>query len=98
MNELIFPPEVQLEIENIKNVNQRLDIDVRSQRTGARCPDCQRVSTNVHGRYWRHPQDLPCLALTVRLHIEVRRFACRNSDCPGQTFNEDVYPDRAQIY
>lgn len=88
MNELIFPPEIQLQIERIKKEDQHIDIYARSQRTGASCPECQQVSADIHGRYWRHPQDLPCLGLSVRLHLEVRRFACRNTDCSRQTFAE----------
>lgn len=88
MNELIFPPDIQLTIENIDKVEQHIDIYVRSQRPGASCPDCQQLSIDLHGSYWRHPQDLPCLGLTVRLHLAVRRFACRNPSCGRKTFAE----------
>lgn len=88
MDELIFPPEIQLQIEEIKKVEQQLDIYVRSQRREASCPECQRVSSDIHARYWRHPRDLPCFGLMVRLHLEVRRFACPNQACSRQTFAE----------
>lgn len=89
MNEFIFPPEIQLKVEAIKQVEQHLDIYARSQRPGASCPDCHRFSTDIHASYWRHPQDLPCLGLTVRLHLAVRRFACRNQACSRKTFAEE---------
>ncbi|HMQ56817.1 MAG TPA: ISL3 family transposase, partial [Anaerolineae bacterium] len=86
MNELIFPPEASLKIEDIRKVNQHIDIYVRSQQSEASCPACQTVSSYIHGRYWRHPQDLPWIGLTVQLHLEVRRFACRNEGCARKTF------------
>lgn len=90
MNELIFPPEVQLEVDHIAKVGLHLDIYAGSRRIQAICPDCQTVSTKIQARYWRHPQDLPWLGMTVRLHLEVRRFACRTGICPRKTFTEPL--------
>lgn len=90
MNDLIFPAETSLKIEDIEKVGQHIDIYARSARTEANCPDCRTVSPSVHGRYWRHPQDLPCFGMTVRLHLEVRRFACREAGCSRKTFAEDL--------
>jgi transposase len=42
----------------------------------------------VHSRYDRHPADLPSLGRTVSIHLRVRRFYCRNTACPRQTFAE----------
>jgi len=86
MNELIFPAEMPLHIEQITKTGTEINIYAHLQRTQDNCPTCQTVSTNVHGRYWRHPQDLPWLGLTVRLHLEVQRFACGNKGCPRKTF------------
>ena len=90
MNDLIFPPEASLKIEDIEKVGQQIDIYARSARTEASCPDCQTVSTSVHGRYWRHPQDLSWVGLRVRLHLEVRRFACGDEKCCRKTFATDL--------
>jgi transposase len=90
MNELIIPSEAPLKIEEIKKVGQRIDIYAQSQRSWASCPECRTASTYVHGRYWRHPQDLPCVGLIVQLHLEVRRFACREEGCFRKTFAEDL--------
>lgn len=90
MNDLIFPPEASLKIEDIEKIGQHIDIYARSARTEASCPNCQTVSTSMHGRYWRHPRDLPCVGLTVRLHIEVRRFACGDERCSRKTFAADL--------
>lgn len=90
MNELIFPPEAALKIEDIRKVDRQIDIYVRSQQNEASCPACQTVSNYVHGRYWRHPQDLPWVGLSVQLHLEVRRFACRDEKCFRKTFAEGL--------
>lgn len=88
MNELIFPPEMGLQIMQINQVGQQVEIYARSQGGQTPCPDCQTVSHKVQGRYWRHPQDLPCLGQRVRLHVQVRRFACGNQGCRRRTFGE----------
>ncbi len=86
MNELLFPPEVQLQIQRIEQGERRLDIYAISHRDEAVCPTCHTRSGVVHGRYWRHPQDLPCFGLQVKLHIAVYRFLCAEKSCARQTF------------
>jgi transposase len=63
-------------------------IAARGLRRGCCCPDCGRTSRAVHSRYDRHPADLPSLGRTVSIHLRVRRFYCRNTACPRQTFAE----------
>ncbi len=99
MNELIFPAEMPLRIEQITKTGTQIDIYAHLQRTQDCCPNCQTVSSAVHGRYWRHPQDLPWLGLTVQLHLEVQRFACGNNGCPRKTFAAgmtELLPARAR--
>jgi transposase len=90
MNELIFPPETQLKVDHIITIGRHLDIYAGAHQTQATCPDCHTVSTKVQARYWRHPQDAPCLGMTVRLHLEVRRFACAEKSCARKTFVESL--------
>jgi transposase len=42
----------------------------------------------VHSRYDRHLADLPSLGRSVLIQLRVRRFYCRNTACPRQTFVE----------
>src|SRR4051794_23422166 len=49
-----------------------------------------RSSTVVHSRYWRVLRDLPLQGRVVKLHIEVKRFRCRNPDCSRETFAEPL--------
>ena len=99
MNELIFPAEMPLRIEQITRTGKQIDIYAHLQNTQDCCPNCQTVSSAVHGRYWRHPRDLPWLGLTVRLHLEVQRFACREQGCDRKTFAAgmtELLPARAR--
>ena len=65
-----------------------LHIAARGLRLHRCCPDCGRTSRAVHSRYDRHLADLPSLGRTVSIHLQVRRFYCRNTACPRQTFAE----------
>ena len=39
----------------------------------------------MHSRYERHLADLPSLGHSVSVHLRVRRFYCRNTECARQT-------------
>jgi transposase len=65
-----------------------LRIAARGFQRARRCPDCGRASRAVHSRYERHLADLPSLGRSVSVHLWVRRFYCRNTDCARQTFVE----------
>ena len=65
-----------------------LNIAARSLWRARRCPDCGRASRAVHSRYQRHLADLPSLGRSVLVHLRVRRFYCRNTNCARQTFVE----------
>ena len=64
---------------------------VAHRRCGhGRCPSCGVLSSAVHSRYDRRPDDLPSLGQAVRLCIQVRRFYCRHPDCRRRTFAEGL--------
>ena len=42
----------------------------------------------MHSRYERRLADLPSLGRSVSVHLRVRRFYCRNTDCARRTFVE----------
>jgi hypothetical protein len=47
MNDLIFPAEASLKIEDIEKVGQHIDIYAQSTKTEVSCPDCQTISPSV---------------------------------------------------
>src|SRR5207247_8051666 len=73
-----------------ENQEQVLTISAEAQSAGSRCPSCQEISVHVHSHYERQPLDLPSSGKSVRLVLYVRRFRCRNTDCPVKVFCERI--------
>jgi transposase len=70
--------------------SKRVEFAIRATRPQAACPTCLTPSNTLHSYYRRHPADLPSLGQAVCLSLSVRRFCCRNPDCPRQTFAEPL--------
>jgi transposase len=58
----------------------------------AACPCCGAASDRVHSRYRRTVADLALRDRPVALRLVVRKFRCRNADCPREIFCERL-PD-----
>lgn len=54
------------------------------------CPQCERVSGRVHGRYVRRLADVALGGVRTVLVLTVRRFKCVNAACAAVTFAEQV--------
>jgi transposase len=65
-----------------------LHVDLSARQRAARCPGCQHRSTAVHSAYRRTVADLPIAGTPVCLHLQVRRFFCRQVTCPRRIFAE----------
>src|SRR5689334_19833974 len=87
MNKLWPVPDCRIE-QITPDGPTHLRIAARRFRRARRCPDCGRTSRPVHSRYERHLADLPSLGHSVSVHLWVRRFYCRNTDCARRTFVE----------
>jgi len=85
---LLLPDLAGLELTSIAVDEQMIVLALRLVTSQAACPTCGVLSDRVHSRYTRHPQDLAWAALSVRWHLQVRRFRCRNPVCPRQLFTE----------
>lgn len=53
-----------------------------------RCPRCQMPSDHFHSAYTRTLADVPCAARRVTVRLQVRKFRCRNAQCPQRIFAE----------
>jgi transposase len=96
---LLLPDLAGLELTNITVDAQTIILELRIGTNQAACPTCGVLSERVHSRYTRHPRDLAWAALSVRWHLLVRRFRCRNPVCPQQLFAErlpDILPPDAR--
>jgi transposase len=96
---LLLPDLADLELTTITVEQQTIVLKVRLVTSQAPCPVCGVVSDRIHSRYTRHPRDLAWAALSVRWHLQVRRFRCRNPLCPRQLFTErlpEILPPSAR--
>ena len=63
-------------------------VEAASRGPSSSCPVCQTPSERVHSYYTRTLADLPCVGRRVVLHLQVRKFRCRNEQCPQHVFAE----------
>ncbi len=84
-------------VDEIRIGDETIMINAHSCSTQAKCPLCGILSTRIHSRYLRCPQDLPCSERAVRLRLTVKRFRCVNSQCPRRTFAERL-PELVEVY
>jgi transposase len=75
----------------------KIGLAVESTAYKASCPKCQEESIETHSTYTRYPKDLAWAEWTVVLHLEVKRFFCRNSKCSKKTFAEQ-FPGLVKRY
>lgn len=72
-------------VDAILVVDAKLRIVAHATSASAPCPRCYQPSTHVHSHYLRTVRDLPMSDWTVSLVLEVRRFHCRQPDCPQRS-------------
>jgi transposase len=77
-----------LRLERVFVADTGLTLDLTTTRRTAHCPLCARRSRRVHSRYRRILADLPWAGRSVVLNVQVRRFFCRNRQCPRAIFAE----------
>jgi transposase len=69
-----------------------ITVHVASRHRAAPCPTCGHATTRVHSHYQRTLADLPVPGWLLRLHLNVRKFRCTNTDCPQRIFCERLPP------
>jgi transposase len=85
----VLPNPRLLVLESIEQSEDHFLLAVRIEQVPS-CPECGRVSESRHSSYVRRLQDLPWQGLSVQIHLRVRRFRCRNCNCPRKVFTERV--------
>ena len=85
----VLPNPRLLVLEFIEQSEDRFLLSARVEQVPS-CPECGRVSESRHSSYVRRLQDLPWQGLSVQIHLRVRRFRCRNCNCPRKVFTERV--------
>ena len=82
-----MPAWEQLTLEGVHANGTSVVIRARSKRK-PRCPACAGSAVSYHSQYERRLQDLPWLGQRVQLRLRLRRFRCRNRECPQKIFAE----------
>src|SRR5437868_12082913 len=83
----LLPAASGLHLVRLEADEQFILAVVETTSPEALCPLCQCRSQSIHSRYVRVVADLPWAGWAVRLDLHVRRFFCRNQECPGRIFD-----------
>jgi transposase len=73
----------QIELDSIR-------VSASSMKQSAMCPQCHAGSVRVHSYYDRTLADLSFGVRKIILHLDVRRFFCKNPECKCATFAEPL--------
>jgi transposase len=79
-----------LRIDQFTITASALVIEVISTQPICGCPMCGQTSDQIPSRYRRVVADVPCGNRPVSLHLQVRKFFCRNTCCLRKIFTERV--------
>jgi transposase len=88
--QVLLPPGVGLVVEQVGLCDEIMHLTVRCATAGANCPACGSWSAACHSRYKRHLGDLPIAGRQAVVELRVRRFRCRQPQCPRRTFVEQA--------
>ena len=86
----LLPTGAGLVLEQVQLYGEVVHLFVHLEASGACCPTCTCWSEAFHSGYERSIADLPMADRQVVVHLEVRRFRCRQPTCPRKTFVEQV--------
>jgi transposase len=78
-------------------IGDLLYLELSGRPRSAGCPVCQHRSMAVHSSYVRTVADLPIGGAKVLIHLQVRRFFCRQAACPRRIFAER-FPTLVSVY
>src|ERR1043166_4113971 len=84
----LVPLEHGLRLEDVTIGPDQIVATVVATSSRGTCPVCGTWSESVHSHYQRTITDLPWGQQTVRLHLRVRKFFCRQPTCARQVFPE----------
>jgi len=87
---VLLPHLAGVVVERIARVDGVIEIGARARGSTATCPGCGAPSDRVHSRYERSLADAAIGGQSVRIRLQVRRFACARTACARRTFVEQV--------
>ena len=93
IHELLFGSSLELDGDrkpSLDTDNNILHVYLKSVSVSGKCPCCGSISDKVNCSSFRHPQWMPINGMTTFAHIELKRYICRNEECPKRTFVEKL--------
>src|SRR3954454_6075548 len=84
----LLPKAPGLKLQDVAIDAEMVSFSVESTRPTACCPVCGQETARLHSRYLRTLTDLPWGGRSVRLSLRVRRFRCKDAECPKRIFAE----------
>jgi transposase len=82
-----LPAQGQLILEAAEETTDGIVFRVRV-KDAPHCPACSESHVSYHSRYVRRLRDLPWQGKPVEIHLQTRRFRCRNQECARKVFAE----------
>ena len=87
---VLFPHLAGLRVHRVEDAGDAVMIAASCRADSACCPRCGLESARVHGGYARTVADGAAGGRPVLIVLQVRRFRCRNPECPAVTFAEQA--------
>jgi transposase len=87
---VLFPHLAGLRVHRVEDAGVAVMIAASCRADSACCPRCGLESAQVHGGYARTVADGAAGGRPVLIVLRVRRFRCRNPQCPAVTFAEQA--------
>jgi transposase len=87
---VLFPHLAGLRVHRVEDAGAAVMIAASCRADSACCPRCGLESARVHGGYARTVADGAAGGRPVLIVLRVRRFRCRNPQCPAVTFAEQA--------
>src|SRR5215208_2146669 len=84
----LLPPGRDLQCRDVLIGPDEIVATLEATALRGTCPSCGTSSEAIHSHYQRTIADLPWGGHTVRLHLRVRKFFCRQPACARRIFTE----------
>jgi transposase len=93
----LLPPTHAVRLTHVTVEKASIQLQPTATAPTAACPLCGVPSSSIHSHYQRRLTDLPWRTCSVRIHLMVRKFVCRNRSCERPLFT-DRLPELVATY
>ena len=97
MSRSLSPCPAEVQVERLFAKADHVVVMLRTVRPAVPCPGCAQSSCRIHRYYERRLADLPWNGVSVRIHLQTRRFFCDAEGCSRRIFTERL-PETTQTY